>query len=239
MPSDHDNANEGDTSQGGEPKYATIEEVTEAVSELVNKAITNRNKAFEGKMTGMLSELTAKFEERMKAQAAPAPSSSGPESKVEDTPVFKGLQKQLADMQQKLEATEREKRAERAKGRDKDLRQRLSDELTKAGVDPARVRHAVGFLVDSDKRVRYVDEDTDEVVFTDEDNQEVDFRTGLRNWMKSDDSKIYQSARGTTGTGDRRPQEKTSRNGSSNVNQAQAAEDAMLGLLELHRRGDI
>lgn len=238
MPKD-DDANPGDTGQGSEPKYATIEEVTDAVADMINKAITNRNKAFENKMSGMLNELSSKFEEKMKASAPQQTATSGSEPKVEDSPVYKGLQKQMADLQQKYETAEREKRAEKARGKDKDLRQRLSDELVKAGVDPSRVRHAVGLLVDSDKRVRYVEEDSEEVVFADEDNQEVDFRTGLRNWVKSEDAKIYISARGTTGSGDRRSQDKTSSKGSNNNNSAAMAEDAMLGLMELHRRGEI
>lgn len=233
MPNDND-ANPGDNGQGGEPQYATLDQVTDAVSEMINKAITNRNKQVESKMDKMLSDLTAKFEERLKA-SAPTPSSSA-EPKVEDAPAYKGLQKQLSDMQQKLEAAERAKRSETLRAKDKDLRQRLSDELVKAGVDPSRVRHAVGLLVDSDKRVRYVDDETDDVVFSDDDNQEVDFKTGLRSWLKSDDAKIYMSARGTTGSGDRRSPEKTSKNGTSATSNV---EDVMMGLYDAYRRGDM
>lgn len=236
MSIDDKDAKAGDTAQGsGEPQYATLDQITDATSEMINKALTARNKQLEAKVEKTLAELTKKFEERVsQIQTAPGNKDSG-EPKVEDTPVYKGLQKQLTEMQQKLELAEREKSAERSRARDRDLRARLSDELVKAGVDPSRVRHAVGLLVDSDKRVRNVD-DTDEAVFLDTDGQEVDFRTGLKSWLKSEDAKIYMPARGTTGTGERRPAERKPANGANNVD---SQEELMMDLLKFARGGNI
>lgn len=219
----------GDTTEGGGPNYATLDEIVGVVSEMVNKAITSRNKQVESKVDKLFNDFSAKFEERLSKLPTDKPQSSGTEPRIEETPVYKGLQKQLSDLQHKLETAENEKRAERSKARDKDLRQKLGDELVKSGIDPTRVRHAVGLLVDADKRIRYVDEDSDEVVFKDSDDQEVDFRTGLKNWVKSDDAKIYMPARGATGSGDRRPAERKGASSQSN----NALEEVGMSLLNV------
>lgn len=253
MANDKEHANAGDTAQGagngeGEPQYATLDEITDATSEMINKALTNRNKQVEAKVEKAIAELQKSFEEKLSAlldasKKAPepaaddkpangkAPANAAP--KVEENPVVKELQAKLATMQKQLETTEREKRAERDRARDKDLRQKLSDELVKSGVDPTRVRHAVGLLVDADKRVRYVD-DTDEIVFVkDEDGEEVDLRAGLKSWAKSEDAKIYMPARGTTGSGDRASSKQKNQNGANPV------EELGNALLDAFTRGDL
>lgn len=254
---DKEHANAGDTANaGGEAQYATLDQITDATSEMINKALTSRNKQVEAKVEKAISELQKSFEEKLNAlleankktsTSETATQNSGTEGagkaptkeatkeapKVEENPVVKELQAKLATVQKQLEATEREKRAERDRARDRDLRQKLSDELVKSGIDPTRVRHAVGLLVDADKRVRYVG-DTDEVTFVkDEDGDEVDLKAGVKAWLKTDDAKIYLPARGTTGSGDRSSSKQKTQNG------ANPLEDLNNALLDALNRGDI
>lgn len=213
------NANAGDTAQGAsndsEPQYATLDQITDATSEMINKALTARNKQVESRVEKMLgdklAELNKSFEDKLaklleaNTQKSESVESSKKDTKsapVEDNPAVKELQSQLAKVTKQLETTEREKKVETARARDKELRQKLSDELVKAGVDPARVKHAVGILVDSEKCVRYVD-DTDEIVFLNSEGEEADLKSGTKSWIKTDDGKFYALPKGTRGSGER------------------------------------
>ena len=208
----------GDSTNSNEQATSglTAESVTALVNEVVNKAISARNKDVDKKFQATMTELMSKFEEKLKA-VTPAPVSNPDEPKVEDSPVYKGMQKKFAELQEKFEQSEREKAEERNKARDIAMRQRVADELVKAGVDPSRTRHALALLVDSEKRVKY--DDDGEIVFRDLDNQELDFATGLRSWAKSEDAKVFMPARGSTGSGDRRPASRkpASNNGSASL----------------------
>ncbi len=235
MSDDNEHDQAGDTAPGASASL-TADQIVDIVSEVVNKAITARSKSTDSKVEKALSEFSKQFETRFSELNKEKTVASG-EPKVEDAPAYKGMQKQLSDLQSKLESAENAKAAERLRGREKDLRARVADDLIKNGVDPTRVRHAVGLLIDADKKVRHVDDDTDEVVFTDSDDQEVDYKTGLKSWLKSDDAKIYMAARGTTGTGSQRsPGQNSSKNNSNN---GESAENAMLRIAELYKNGDL
>src|SRR5207253_1798980 len=117
-------------------------------------------------------------------------------------PLIAGLQQQVEELKadnarkDAIAANERERRRSSA------LRQRLTDELVKGGMDGARARHAVGFLVDVEKRVKYAADDADELVFADGD-EDLDLAAGLKAWLKSEDAKLYLPPRGVAGSGDR------------------------------------
>lgn len=229
MPNDeHDQT--GDTVQdNASPKYATLEEVTTAVSEMINKAITSRSKATdkaaETKMSAFLEAFEKKMEERFSSLSNPSQSSSN-ESKFEDHPMYKGMQKKFQEMQERLDRSEKEKAEERDKARDVSLRQRVTEELSKAGIDSSRTRHALALLVDAEKRVSY--DDDGELLFRDLDNQEYDLSTGLRSWSKSEDAKVYLPARGVTGSGDRKSASRQTSNG-----KGISEEDASFALFDL------
>ena len=106
------------------------------------------------------------------------------------------------------ELTQREKKAaderdaERAKAKDGLLRQKLTDALVSGGVEAPRARHAVGLLVDAEKRVRWSEED-DKLVFQRGEHDEVDLAVGIKDWLKTDDGKFYLPPKGAQGSGDR------------------------------------
>lgn len=207
MPPDQPQGTPSQTEQGkgdDAPKYVTEEQL--------NRAISARFGDFQKKLEKSIGEslattLTAKLDELKTSLAAPA--DGGTDSKeapkgadIENHPLVKGLQKQISDQKAATEQLKTERDAEKARAREQVLRTSLADSLTKGGVDPARVRQAVGILVDVEKRVRFAGDDDDELVFKDVTG-DVDLATGLKSWIKSDDAKIFLPPRGTQGAGDR------------------------------------
>ncbi len=188
---------------GGEPKFVTADDL--------NKAITARFSAFEKKNATTLEATLKTFGEGVFAkleELKPKPIEPGDKSneppKIDDHPVVKGLQKQLAELAKTNEQATQRAAAERARSRDSQLRSKLAEELMKSGFkDANQARHAVHFLADGDKRVRWADEDSDAIVFRDNDGTEVDLATGLKGWAKTDDAKIYLPPQGASGSGDR------------------------------------
>lgn len=195
--------------EGDAPKYVTAEDFDKKL----NAAISGRLKDFEKKQEKAFADfaskldpdaLVSKITESLKttSNANANDAGKGPDFKIEDHPSFRGQQKKIDEQAKLLEQIKAERDAEKARTRDTTLRQKLTEGLASAGVPADRVKHAVGFLVDVDKRVRYAD-DGDELVFRDNDNTVVDFNSGLKAWAKSDDAKIYLPPRGTAGSGDR------------------------------------
>lgn len=179
-----------EASQGGDaPKYVTEEQL--------NRAISARLSDFSKKSEKALAEAFGGFEKKLSEMLPKTPDEKGDKGtpttqsqSIEEHPQFKGLQKQLADLQKKAEESEKAAQAERAKARDTSLRQRLSEELAKGGIkDATRIKHAIRFLVDGERAVQW-DEAGESIVFKSEDGV-VDFGTGLKAWLKSDDAKLY------------------------------------------------
>jgi hypothetical protein len=195
-------------SQGnGAPGSITLEDV--------NKAITARFSAYEKKLDTKFAEsfggfetkltelLGAKLEElKPKADDADKKAKQEPAS-IEEHPQFRGLQKQLSEVKNKLEAQQKAAEAERAKARDVTLRQRVTERLTEGGIDGVRAKHALGYLVDSEKRVRFADDKDDSIIFADANGEALDLETGLKGWLSSDEAKLYLPPRGAAGSGER------------------------------------
>ena len=180
---------------GDEPKFVTEEQLNRAIS----ARLGDFGKKIEKSLEGAIGGLAAKLDEITKRE----PSGGGDGTKsIEESPIVKGLQKQLADTKALAEATKAERDAEKQKTREQMLRTKVQDALTTGGLDPKFVRQAVGYLVDAEKRVRF-EEESDELVFRD-GTTDVDFGTGLKTWLKSDEAKIYMPPRGTKGSGDQR-----------------------------------
>jgi len=197
---DEPQSSQGETSG---PNYVTEGKL----NELVNRAITARFSAFEKKFGNQISESVAslipKFEELVQAKLpANAAANASPTDKLEENPFVKGLQKKLVELEEQNRKSQAERDTERARARDVALRQKLSEELARHGIDSRYTKQAIGFLVDAEKRVRWED-DGESLVFRDADGSEIDLQTGLRSWAKTDDAKIYMPPRGVTGSGDR------------------------------------
>jgi hypothetical protein len=165
-------------------------------------------------LKGLTTELDTALESKLDAKLAafkPAGAGAGdgagagakPPS-VQDTPEFRGMVKKQAELEAAVQRAEAARNAERTKSRDAAMRTRVSDGLLKRGIDPARVPHALGYLVDVKKLAKYAgDDDDSDIVIRDAGGEEVDFDSGLDSWAKSDDLKIYLPPRGAAGSGDR------------------------------------
>jgi hypothetical protein len=183
------------------PKYVTEEQL--------DKALTPRLRAVEQKVEKSLAQSFEAFSAKLKTDLAsllPAPKvEAKPDTKKEPAapdPELKKLQDQIGSLTKQAEDARAERDTERAKVRDATLRQRVGELLATAGIEGVRARHALGLLVDSERVVRWSD-DGDSIIFRAPDRGDVDLEAGLRNWLKSDDAKLYLPPKGTQGSGDR------------------------------------
>jgi hypothetical protein len=177
------------------PKYVTEEHLQSALGE--------RFRTFEQKVDKTLSTLGGKLKDELAALfPKPEPPKAEPEGKGKDkepaaSPELRKLQDQITLLTKQADDARSERDAERARARDATLRQRLTDTLSAAGIEGVRARHAVGLLVDAERRVRWSD-DGQAITFDD-----VELAAGLREWLKTDDAKLYLPPRGALGSGDR------------------------------------
>lgn len=201
------------TPQGGDaPEYVSKTEL----NEMMNRAITARFSAFEkknaetikGALSSVATDIDTLLTQKLEAFKPTAPGSKPGEAgtppahaAVHESPEFKGMAKQLETMRKQVEEQTSRANAEREKARDVALRQKLQDELAKRGV--SYTKQALATLVDSEKRVRWSEDGDDSLVFRDSDGADLDLRTGLDGWAKSEDAKIYMAPRNAAGSGDR------------------------------------
>ncbi len=199
--------------QGGTP--SSVNE--ERVAEIVNRAISARHKSFQEQFNKQLetslkgiTESISVLAERSAPSPSPSPQGNGEAPKrnrdetVDESPAFKSLQRQFADLKAENERNAQAANAERLKTRDTVLRQRVSESLAEIGIrEPARIKQAIHHLVDGEKRIAY-DEDSNSLVFRDSDDAVLDLTTGLKSWSKSDDGKHFLPPTGARGSGDGR-----------------------------------
>jgi hypothetical protein len=165
------------------PKYVTADD------------LAKRDKALHTRLEKLVQDFEAKITATpQRADVEPQPQGGG----VQESPEYKGLVKRLGEMEQRVKTAEECADAERRATADAKMRQSLSDSLTGAGVDPKHLKHAVGYLVDAEKRVRLTDDGT--IVYQDGADA-FDLATGLKGWLASDDAKLYLAPRGVVGSG--------------------------------------
>jgi hypothetical protein len=175
-----------------DPKYVTEEQLNRAISARLSdfgkkteKSLTDAFSNFEKKLTDMITPKPGE-------QQTPA-ADKGSALNVQDHPEFKGLQKQLAELKLRTDVAEQSAKAEREKARDTTLRQKLGESLASIGIkDATRAKHAIRFLVDGERAVRW-DENGESIIFNDGKDL-VDLETGLKGWAKTEDAKLYLPA---------------------------------------------
>jgi hypothetical protein len=206
-----------DNQQGGNgPEPLNEEKVASIAAQVVNQAFTNRSKKLREEIT---ADFTRGFEGVNKTLAeltAALPQPKGVKKKEgeaeldhADSPVLKGLQRQLEELRNEATQLKAERDAERTQSKNMTLRQKLGDELARAGInDPQRVRYAMALLVSEEQRVRW-SEDGESIVFRDATGEDIDLATGIKTWAKSEDGKHFLPPTGARGSGDRQGQGRT------------------------------
>jgi hypothetical protein len=200
---------------GGAPAYVTEEQL--------QAALTTRFRAFEQKFDRALSDGVGTIATRVReelagllpkrepaaegGEGAPKPEGAGggavpgPQAQ-QASPELRKLQEQITLLTRQAEEARSERDAERARARDSLLRQRVTEALSGVGIEGVRARHALGLLVDAERRVRWSD-DGDSILFRTDAHDELDLAGGVREWLKSEDAKLYLPPRGAAGSGDR------------------------------------
>lgn len=169
-----------------ERKIPKVEDIATKVSESLKTTVDDALKTYD--------------EQRKTEEDKGKPSPGSPPS-IEESPAFKALQRQLDDEKKAREKRDAELADERAQARASKLRQRVSDALVEGGVEAARVKHALHYLVDGEKRVAWDEHDTESLLFKDEKGELLPLSDGLKGWLKSDEAKIYLPPRGAGGSG--------------------------------------
>jgi hypothetical protein len=189
----------------GAPTYVTEEQL--------QAALTTRFRTFEQKVDKTLADGLGTMGTRLKDELAallpkvePKPESDPPKpeggAQPQAAPELKKLQDQIALLTKQAEDARGERDAERARARDSLLRQRVTDALSGVGIEGVRARHALGLLVDAERRVRWAD-DGESILFRTEAHDDLDLAAGVREWLKTEDAKLYLPPRGAAGSGDR------------------------------------
>ena len=206
--------NQREGAQGEDtPEFVTKDEMLQLISQTVNSAFTQRSSAFERKIEALLSKVipqTAQVEQEESVKPGRVPNA------------------EIMSMKKQLDEMKAEKEAEYNKRRETVLRQKLSEQLERAGTPKNLVKAAVALLISENKAVGYTaDEyadDKEKVVFRGDSGEE-DLSAGLGKWLRSDEGSSFLPPRGAQGSGDK----------SYNLNKASKqtpiSNDALAGML--------
>ena len=173
--------NPADTTDQVDQQTLTVEQV----NQIVNSAISSRLKSFEKKFDEFATKLTTKPE-------STEPILQQKEEKVSNA--------ELLNLKKQFEALKVEKEQETAKRKDLDLRTTVKEHLQKAGVPAHLMKAATAVVIDSDKLVSYNEDD--QLVFR-SDVGDLDLASGLKQWSKSSDGKVFLAPKNVSGSGEK------------------------------------
>lgn len=190
--------------QGGGFSQEQLDFIESKFSGMVNAAITSRDKRFEKQLGERFDSLIQKLETAKPAKQQSAPPEEDPETgkKLKDRDIaLQTIQRQLEEMRQQAEQAREQAHVERMKNRDIERRRMLSEGLSAIGItDPVKLRHALA-LLETEQRVGYEDEESDNLVWRSATGETLRFEVGLRSWSRSDDAKHFISPQNARGSG--------------------------------------
>jgi len=176
------------------------------VSSIVNSSIRARDVQADKKRAedreAIKSDFAKMLDEKLAAFTPATDDGKGSKRDRKEDVEFATLKRQFAEMQARAEESDRRAAAERAKNRDITLRKAAEEVLESAGITGTRFKAAYA-LLQQEGRIRYAADDTDDIVFTESTGTEVDHRTGLSGWAKSEEAKLFIPPSGTQGSGSR------------------------------------
>jgi hypothetical protein len=208
----------GDGGDGGAAKPITLDDVNKAITgrfaDFAKKQETSLKATMTTTLESLMGTLDKALDTKLEAFKSTLPTPSDKDgaggdkggsrqTPVTETPEYRGLKKQLDETAAQVRASADREKAAMEAAKATRLRQGVAEMLTKKGFDPARVRLAVGHLIDVDKRVRLDGEGENERIVIKDTDGDVDLETGVDAWAKTDEAKIYLPPRGSAGSGDR------------------------------------
>lgn len=189
-----------------------LEQIGKLIAEAQKKAAEESAKALEAQLAKQAKGLQSETEKRLEALKAETEKRFGEIPKPtdppkdppgnEDSPLLKKLQADLDAMRKQAEA--QSKRAEEAeqKRAAELLTSGTRDALIAAGADPKRVHLALPVL-QTTGRVKLNDKGVPVMVFQRNGYEEtLPIADGAKEWLGTDDGKLYVPPAGTQGTGD-------------------------------------
>ncbi len=195
--SDIPNADPGETGDGADdPQYVTKEDL----NDIVNRAITGHTGRLEKRLGKSIAEAITAL------RAQDAPEDDGDDDDVDpDQPKAKAkpnpqVQRQLTRHKNELKALQDKLESRDKAARDARLETAVTKSLGEAGLNGRHLRGARAFLYQEGKV--FLDDDGSELFMAD-DGTELDLKEGMKEWLDSDDAKLYQPPRGASGSGDR------------------------------------
>jgi hypothetical protein len=190
------------------PKFMTAEDF--------NKAQSAREKRFREQMKKDLADMLAQFspskgkqtdteesdeDDPAEASAKPAGQPSAPAQSDPTAAELKRLRKRLEASEKEREAERKAREEQAAKLARDEERTKLQDALVSAGVAPKRVRAAIALLHTEDRKVRRNQEG--KIIFALDDDDEADLVSGVKQWLATDEGKDFLPPRGAEGSGER------------------------------------
>lgn len=198
----------------GDPKPAFTpeqgEELNKILGATVNNMLTARLKTFEKQLHEKIGSsigetLTKTLDEKLagfKQSAADDEGGKDGKGKKGESVELATLRRQMSELTQRTEESDRRYAAERAKNRAATLKDASQSVLATHGIDGNKFRVAFAVL-QQDGRIRYAADDSDDLVFVDDAGNEVDLAVGLKSWVKTEDAKMFLPPSGTRGSGSR------------------------------------
>ncbi|MCP3669598.1 MAG: hypothetical protein GY814_04065 [Gammaproteobacteria bacterium] len=208
-----------------EDTAASVPLTEEQIIKIVNAAATNHAKRSAKQLDDKLASVVSQLEEMAAAKTAPTPERG--ESSDEDDRV-KAMTAKLKKMEDAVAQREQQLREQETQRRTSTARTLLKDTLAEAGVPADRLKQAVGYLFDAEKRVEYSEDGTIEFLIPETGYVDrLDITNGVKKFLDSSEGKMYLPAREVSGSGNqggKPPQTRTSAPAGDSLEDLSAAE---------------
>ena len=207
--------------------------IAATVTGILKRSADRQKDAILGEVGSLLDKKFAEFKPKVDVGGEGASAGGGKGGKGKDDQIgLTTLQQRLQSMEAELQASRKERDAERARNRDMTLRSTMADNLARIGIkDPIDQKHAIAVLREAGV-VRYEADDSDRVVWANQDGTAYEAELGFRQWAKSEEAKRFLPATGTRGSGSGRGAGPLQQgNGGANGGDPKAVEGALWAAL--------
>jgi hypothetical protein len=203
----------GETPPGTQPGLSDEQkdEINKLLGSTVNNMLTARLTSFEKKIAKDFGDivgttLSTKLPELLKdfKPTGGEGEGGGGGGKGKKDLELESLRKQFSEIQTQLNEQRQIADAEREKNRTTQLNQTVVERLGKFGqIQGVAAQMALGALTAFGRVGWGQDDDADKIVFKGDDGIVCDLDVGLKQWVKTDEAKIFMSPSGVRGSGSR------------------------------------